>query len=134
MFAMLGQPPYGERGVILKETMEMIGSVGVVPYLDRFNFDASFNRSSNRLATAEVGLFWAVDPTHQNRGYATEAASAMIDYLFTHEKLGRIIATTGCENQPSQKVMKKLGMTVLIPDQTQLLDQQILGVLENKST
>ncbi len=131
MFAMLGQPHYGERAVVLKELGEIIGAVGIVPYLDTFNRVAAFNRSPNALATAEVGLFWTIAQAHRRKGLATEAARALMDYLFTHEKLGRIIATTGYRNVPSQKVMQKLGMTVQHLEEPQLPDQFVVGVLES---
>jgi [ribosomal protein S5]-alanine N-acetyltransferase len=131
MFAMLEQPHYGERAIVLKETGEIIGAVGIVPYLDTFNKITAFNRASNFPATAEVGLFWAVDPAHQRKGFALEAAHALMEYLFTHEKLGRIIATTGYENMPSQKVMQKLGMTIQHLESPQPPDQFVVGVLEN---
>lgn len=133
MFATLGQPHYGERAVTLKETGEIIGAVGIVPYLDTFNWVAAFQRAPDAPATAEVGLFWAIAPAHQGKGFATEAARAIMDYLFTHEKLGRIIATTGYENLPSQRVMQKLGMTVQHLNEPQLPDQFVVGVLENNT-
>lgn len=132
MFAMLEQPHYGERAVVLKETNEIIGAVGIVPYLDTFNKVTAFNRAPNDLATAEIGLYWAIDPAHQCKGYASEAARALVEYLFNHEKLGRIIATTGTKNLPSQKVMQKLGMKVQHLEEPQPPDQFVVGVLENK--
>jgi len=80
-----------------------------------------------------VGLFWAIDPKYQNMGIATEAANAMIEYLFTKEKLGRVIATTGYDNIPSQRVMEKLGMKIQHLDEPQPPDQFVVGVLENKA-
>jgi len=133
MFAMLEQPHYGERAVVLRETGEIIGAVGIVPYLDTFNRVAAFKRAPDAPATAEVGLFWAITPAHQGKGLATEAARAIIAYLFSREKLGRVIATTGYENLPSQKVMQKLGMTVQHLEQAQLPDQFVVGVLENNT-
>jgi ribosomal-protein-alanine N-acetyltransferase len=130
MFSMLDQPHYGERAIVLKETGELIGAVGIVPYLDTFNKVTAFNRAPNFPATAEVGLFWAIDPAHQRKGFAPEAARAVMEYLFTHEKLGRIIATTGYENLPSQKVMEKLGMTIHRLDEPQPPDQFVVGVIE----
>ncbi len=136
MFEVLEQPHYGERGITLKETGELIGAVGIVPYLDTFNRVPAFNRPPDAPATAEVGLYWAIDPAHQRKGYAPEAARAVIDYLFTHERLGRIIATTGPDNLASQAVMRKLGMTVehVRPLQpSDLPPVGVAGVLENKS-
>jgi RimJ/RimL family protein N-acetyltransferase len=131
MFDMLDQPHYGERAVVLKETDEIVGAVGIVPYLDTFNSVASFKRGPNDLATAEVGLFWGIDPAHQRRGYAVEAARAVIEYLFGERKLGRVIATTGPDNLASQKVMRKLGMTVQQFQEPHLPEPQVVGVLEN---
>jgi [ribosomal protein S5]-alanine N-acetyltransferase len=131
MVAILEQPHYGERAVVLKATGEIIGAVGIVPYLDTFNRVAAFDRPPDAPATAEVGLFWAIAPAHQRQGFAPEAAQALIDYLFTHENLGRVIATTGYDNRPSQKVMRKLGMTVQRLEDPQPPAQFVVGALEN---
>lgn len=131
MFAMLEQPHYGERAVVSKETGEIIGAVGIVPYLDTFNGVSAFNRAPDAPATAEVGLFWAIAPAHQRKGFASEAARALVEYLFVHEKLGRIIATTGYENLPSQRVMQKLGMTIQHLEKPHPPDQLVVGVLES---
>jgi len=52
---------------------------------------------------------WFIMPSHQNKGYATEAARHVLAYAFTQDNCIRI--TTGCykENIPTQKVMHKLG-------------------------
>jgi RimJ/RimL family protein N-acetyltransferase len=132
MFAMIEQPHYGERAVVSKETGAIIGAVGIVPYLDTFNRVAAFKRAPKAPATAEVGLYWAIAPAHQREGFAVEAARALVEYLFTHEKLGRLIATTGYTNLPSQKVMQKLGMTVQHLENPQPPDQFVVAVLENE--
>jgi len=133
MFAMLRQPHYGERAVVLKETGEVIGAVGIVPYLDTFNEVAAFHQAPNDFATAEVGLFWAIAPAHQGQGLAPEAARAVVGHLFSHEKLGRVIATTGTKNLASQKVMQKLGMVVQRVEKPLLTDEFVVGVLMNDS-
>lgn len=134
MFDMLDQPHYGERAVVLKETGELIGAVGIVPYLDTFNSVPAFNRAPDHPATAEVGLYWGIDPAHQRQGYAVEAARAVIEYLFRERKLGRVIATTGPDNLPSQKVMQKLGMTVQPLDEPHFSTSQVIGVLVNNAS
>lgn len=133
MFSILEQPHYGERAIVLRETTKIIGAVGIVPYLDTFNRVTAFNRAPHARATAEVGLFWAIDPQYHRKGFATEAARALINYLFTHEKLRRIIATTGYDNVASQKVMEKLGMTVQHLEEPQTPDQFVVGVLEDNN-
>jgi len=53
------------------------------------------------LFAAEVGLFWAIDPEHRGRGYATEAGRALIEHAFTHLHLKRIVTTTEFDNTAS---------------------------------
>jgi len=132
-FPKLHQPPYGDRAITLKSTGEVIGSVGYVPLLDVYEQIPELCNSSTPgpYTTAEVGLFWVIDPAHQQQGYATEAAQAMIDNAFKQMRLKRIIAATEYKNIASQGVMKKAGMTITrnpLPDPPWL---QVVGVLEN---
>lgn len=111
--AALGQPPYGEQAVVRKDEDALVGAVGYVPCLDRFGRLPGLRRPDQTepvRATPEVGLFWAIDPAHQNRGYATEAARALVDHAFADLGLGRLVATTEHDNVASQAVMRKLGM------------------------
>jgi len=59
-------------------------------------------------ATYEIG--WALAGDHQGRGYATEAARALLDYAFDALGCHRVIATCQPENVASWRVMEKLGM------------------------
>jgi RimJ/RimL family protein N-acetyltransferase len=131
MFAGLGQPPYGERGVALRETDALIGVVGIVPCLDAFDWLDSAQAASSNRTRAEVGLFWAIAPSHQGQGFATEAAAALAAQLFMQEDVWRLIATTEAENLSSQRVMEKLGMTVQRRAQRHAHDQSVVGVLYN---
>jgi ribosomal-protein-alanine N-acetyltransferase len=133
-FPKLHQPPYGERAVMLKAANSLIGAVGYVPCLDRFEQLPSFGAGSQALgyATPEFGLFWAIDPKYQCRGYATEAARAMIEHAFAELRLKRIIATTEYDNHASQVVMRKLGMRLErnpLPEPPWL---HVVGLLENR--
>jgi RimJ/RimL family protein N-acetyltransferase len=138
MLARLYQAPYGDRAVVLKTTNELIGSVGLVPYLDAFNsipalryFHGDSNDGGNRpRATAEAGLFWLIDAAHRGKGYAGEAAQALINYAFNDMHLIRIIATTDFDNHASQRVMQKLGMTLHHNEAGQPPWLQVVGVLE----
>jgi [ribosomal protein S5]-alanine N-acetyltransferase len=58
--------------------------------------------------TYEIG--WVFNPTYHNKGYASEAANAVLKYGFETLNLHRIIATCQPENIPSWRVMEKLGM------------------------
>ena len=58
--------------------------------------------------TYELG--WVFHPDHQGRGYATEAAHALLAYSFTTLHAHRVIATCQPENIASWRVMEKLGL------------------------
>ena len=135
--AKLYQPPYGDRAIVIKETGKLIGSCGYVPCLMPFeqvpNF--SYYNASGKAghATPEFGLFYAVSPSYQWQGYASEAAQALVDYAFQHLDLKRVIATTDFDNQASMGVMRKLGMRVEKNPLTQPPWLQVVGVVENKN-
>ncbi len=115
-YAALYQPPYGERAIVLKDTGQVIGSCGYVPCLDQFgrlpSLRATDDGDSAGFSTTEFGLYWAVSPTQQRLGYATEAATALIDDAFTRLGLRRIVATTTHDNMASIRVMEKVGMRI----------------------
>ena len=133
--ARLYQPPYGDRAVVLKETGRLIGACGYVPCLSPFAQLPSLRPAGDNappgLASTEFGLFWAIASAHRRRGYATEAARALLDHAFTRLRLARVIATTRYDNAASISVMRKLGMRIdrnPLPDPPWL---QVVGILDN---
>lgn len=58
--------------------------------------------------THEVG--WVIGRPHQGRGYATEAARALLRHAFETLGCHRVLATCQPENPASWRVMEKLGM------------------------
>ena len=52
---------------------------------------------------------YGVVPNERGKGYATEAAKIIVDYLFLTKNIVVIQADTGTENSVSQKVLKKVG-------------------------
>ena len=58
--------------------------------------------------TNEIG--WAFHERFRGRGYATEAARALLRHAFETLELHRMIATCQPENIASWRVMEKLGM------------------------
>jgi RimJ/RimL family protein N-acetyltransferase len=132
--AKLHQPPYGDRAVILKSTEQLIGACGYVPCLNPFEqlpgFKIGGRSSGESLNTTEFGLFYAISPMHQRRGYATEAASVLIDYAFQHLRLKRVITATDYDNIPSIGVMRNLGMKIEGNPYPEPPWLQVVGVIE----
>jgi RimJ/RimL family protein N-acetyltransferase len=126
----LAQPPMGERTVIARATGAVVGLVGLNPSLSPFGQLPSFGGVENARSTLEVGLFWAISPAHQGAGLATEAAQALIDYMFDVRRLARIVATTEHDNHASQAVMRRLGMTVERNPWPEPAHFQTVGVLD----
>lgn len=58
--------------------------------------------------TYELG--WVFHPVYYNKGYATEAAHALLQHCFEVLHGHRVIATCQPENPASYRVMEKLGM------------------------
>lgn len=56
----------------------------------------------------EVG--WTTNPEVQGRGYATEAAAALVEVAFRDLGLHRVTARIDARNEPSMAVARKLGM------------------------
>ena len=133
--AKLRQPPYGDRAVILKSTGQLVGSCGFVPCLNAFeqlpNFAGRDTSARPGRYSAEFGLFYAISPAHRRRGYASEAAQALVDYAFQHLHLKRVVATTDYDNVASIGVMRKLGMRVERNPRPEPPWLQVVGVLEN---
>lgn len=59
----------------------------------------------------EVG--WHFRPHVWNRGFATEAARAIVDRAFAESVLAEVFAAVATKNAPSHRVAAKLGMRAL---------------------
>jgi len=57
---------------------------------------------------AEIG--WAVDPAYAGRGLATEAAAELLRICFEDLGLRRVKALCFADNEPSWRLMERLGM------------------------
>ncbi|UXW86010.1 GNAT family N-acetyltransferase [Microbacterium azadirachtae] len=61
-------------------------------------------------AGVQAELGWAMDPAHQGKGYATEAVRAVMAACFTTLGLRRVHAGCFAANEPSWRMMERLGM------------------------
>jgi RimJ/RimL family protein N-acetyltransferase len=132
--AQLHQPPYGDRAIVLKETGQLIGACGYTPVLDALGQIPSLCGGGPEhpgLTSSEVGLYYALSPSQRGRGYATEAARALVDHAFARLRLARIVATTTFDNAGSVAVMRRLGMRIERNPRPTPPWLQVVGVLNH---
>ena len=86
--------------VFLKETGECIGRISC--------HEASVE-NPNITDSNIRGVGWIIDPKYQGKGYGTEAAKAMIDFMFLECEIHEIITGTAICNPASWKIMERLG-------------------------
>jgi RimJ/RimL family protein N-acetyltransferase len=85
--------------------VEVHGGAGFVGFvgLARPSFEEHF--------TPAVEVGWRLARGHWGRGYATEAARAAVAFGFEELALDEIVSFTSPFNEPSWRVMERLGMT-----------------------
>ncbi|EIM05237.1 hypothetical protein A1A1_17240 [Planococcus antarcticus DSM 14505] len=59
--------------------------------------------------SAEIG--WRLDKRFWKQGYATEGALACLAYAFGRLNMNEVYSFTSLVNEPSETVMKRVGMT-----------------------
>ncbi|MCD9197334.1 GNAT family N-acetyltransferase [Aeromicrobium wangtongii] len=73
--------------------------------------DAYAQREVAGAATAsEAELGWTFDPAYHGQGFATEAIDALFDICFDRLGLHRVVATCFTDNEPSWRLMERVGM------------------------
>jgi RimJ/RimL family protein N-acetyltransferase len=109
----------GTLAVTLRESGQLIGYVGLQLYV----------LPSEPLATAEVELFYKLGRTYWGQGYAAEACREMIRFAFEEMRLARIVTVTDRRNEPSIRLLRRLGMTM--EEGPDGWPDSLLGVLHN---
>lgn len=84
--------------IVLQENLRMIGDLGI-----------HFLEDSN----AKVEIGYTIDKDFHNKGYAFEAVSAIIEFIFTKLNKTTIQAVTDPNNSNSIKLLIKLGFSEL---------------------
>lgn len=88
---------YTSWQIILKSENKAVGS-------------ACFMRAPDEKGVVEIG--YGINEAYQNRGYMTEAATAICDWALKQEKVKSITAETEKDNAASHKVLQKIGMKI----------------------
>ena len=89
----MGEP--SSWGIVEKSTGKVVGTIGYMWY----------QRDNN---ACEVG--YSLARQHWNKGYMTEALSALLDYTFGELRFNRVEAQHETDNGASGAVMRKCGM------------------------
>jgi RimJ/RimL family protein N-acetyltransferase len=116
------------RAYILKGPVEMYSRLGFGLYLVELKQEGvSIGMSGllKRDSLQDVDIGFAFLPTYWGRGYAHEAAAAVMEYSGAVLGLNRIVAITSPDNDRSAKLLEKLGlrfeeMVQLSPDADQV--------------
>ena len=96
-----GHPEHPELGLwatIHKDTGRFIGRCGLLPW--------------TIAGRDEVEIAYLLDKAFWQQGLATEAAQGLLHYCFEQLHLTRVICLMAPENQASQRVAQKIGMTL----------------------
>jgi [ribosomal protein S5]-alanine N-acetyltransferase len=92
--------PWLVRAVVLRDPARaMIGHAG-------FHGQPGVNGKQDAEA---VELGYTIFEPYRGRGYATEAARALMDWAFAEKGIRRFIASVAPTNDPSLAIVKKLG-------------------------
>ena len=91
---------YGLYAVEEKATGLFMGYIG----FHRAEFDVEF------CPCIEIG--WRLNKVSWNKGYATEGASACLEYGFNNLGFDKVYSFTAVVNLPSERVMQKIGMSL----------------------
>ena len=67
--------------------------------------------AAHYLARRQHEIGYGVLPVERGKGYGTEAATILVDYLFLTKNIVRIQADANVENAASRRVLEKVGFT-----------------------
>ncbi len=68
------------------------------------------DEAAERAKGVQAELGWSLDPAFHGRGYATEAVRATVGLCFGPLGLRRVIANCFAANEPSWRLMERIGM------------------------
>lgn len=93
------QDGFGFLMILEKSTGDLVGHAG----LKRVDHPLAKNQGD-----FEIG--WLLREDRWRLGYANEAVRAIIEWAFTHHAAPLLVALTSNRNEPSWRLMEKLGM------------------------
>ena len=92
--ALLESGEWCQLGIARRSDDQLIGDVGVCVAHD--------------LEQAEIGF--SLGAASQGKGYGNEAIRAVLDLLFVHAPIARVVAITDARNSPAIRLLERVGM------------------------
>lgn len=92
----------GTLAVVERSSNRLLGYVGLQLYV----------LPREPLATPEVELFGKLGRDYWGQGYASEACRALLRCAFDNLRLQRIVTITNQHNEPSIRLLQRLGMRI----------------------
>jgi [ribosomal protein S5]-alanine N-acetyltransferase len=105
--------PWLLRAVGLRETKTMVGFIGfhTLPGADYLN----------SYAPGSVEFGYTIFPDYRGKGYASEAAGALMDWATREHTVTRFVVSISPTNEPSLRIAEKFGFrkvgTVIDPEE-----------------
>lgn len=91
----LTQGEWLQLGIAMSESGELVGDCGL-------------HARADDPRQVEIGI--TVAPAFQQRGFALEALTAILDHLFTRTETHRVFCSVDPRNHPCLRLLQKLGM------------------------
>lgn len=103
-----GTQGWGSWAILRKEDAGLIGRINL-GRPDRTYYTVLEVERDSPFVLLDTEIGYAVGRAYWGRGYASEAARAVIDYAFRTLHIPRIVTPSDADNEPSQKLLKRLG-------------------------
>jgi ribosomal-protein-alanine N-acetyltransferase len=84
--------------IILKKTEKLIGWTGI----GELEYDPS-----------QIEIYYTIISDYWNKGYASEAATAVLEFAFCKVQLDDVVAVINPENIASKRVIEKIGLNYI---------------------
>ena len=123
-----GTQGWGSWAIFRKEDASLIGRINL-GRPDRTYYTVLEEERNSPFVPLDTEIGYAVGKAYWGRGYASEAARAVIDYSFRTLHIPRIVTPADADNEPSQKLLKRLGFRMQRNVHSEY--QGIAGVLQN---
>jgi ribosomal-protein-alanine N-acetyltransferase len=102
---------------MMEDSRQLAWRIRVIVEQDTQYVIGSINLKGLPKQDGDVEIGWGVEPEHQRRGFAFEAAIAVAHWIWAQPHVRTLSATIAPDNEVSKRLAAKLGMR-LVPGET----------------